>query len=203
MRLRGPPTWLLVVGVSLGTTAAGAEPPAEPEAAAESSRDQILERADIRSRGRFHGEVRLVARGEARVVQTLLYSKILRKVIARIREKESESWPVTRAGHEDSRTYVAALESAAQEVGQAGSAKGGDRRRKLLIEFWASRSEAGVAFREPRVEKVDDELTITDTREMNALPLSREYVTRSMLLIASEHFPMAEAELGALLLPGD
>ncbi len=200
---RGGVALLLAIGACLVATVASAQQATDLEARAEHSRDEILQRAAIRSRGRFHGEVRLVARGEARVVQTLLYSKVLRMVTARVREKEALNWPASSPGHEDSLAYIAALEGAQQQVRQAASAKPGDRRRKLLIEFWATRFASGVALLEPEAEKVDDELLITGARPMEELQLSREYITRNMLLIAREHFPLEDDELRGLLLFAD
>ncbi|MBW2272401.1 MAG: hypothetical protein JRG96_03960 [Deltaproteobacteria bacterium] len=205
MRARSRLTLLLVhvlalaPGALMAATVASAQQPAELEAVAERPRDEILRRAEIRSRGRSHGEVRLVARGEARAVQTLLYSKVLRKVVARIREKEAANWPASRPGHADSLTYVAALDRAGEQVREAASAKQGDRRRQLLIEFWATRSGSGVKLLEPRAQRVEDELVISDARPMEQLLLSREYVTQSMLLIAREHFPLDDEELRGLL----
>jgi hypothetical protein len=194
---------LLALSASMPVTAANAQQTTDLEAQPERTRDAILRRAEIRSRGRFHGELRLIARGEARVVQTLLYSKVLRRVIARIREKEAENWPASKAGHEDSLAYVAALERAEREARQPVSAKKGDRHRSLLIEFWATESSSAVAFLEPQVEKIDGELFIAGARPLEELQLSRGYITRNMLLIAREHLSLQEDPLRALLLFAD
>jgi len=168
------------------------------------SQDRILERADIIARGRKHGEVRLIERGSVRVVQTLLYSKVLRRVLSRIRERERVNWPADREGHEASARYVAALERAERSVpaapgGHPGAAD--ERRRPLLIEFAVSNSGEGVALLEPELKEVDGRLVVEGARLIEALELPRDFVEQNMRLIAEENLSVKPDELLRMLAP--
>jgi hypothetical protein len=166
------------------------------------SQDRILQRAAITSRGRTHGEVRLVERGSVRVVQTLLYSKLLRRVLSEIGERERENWPADREGHEASARYLAALERAEREIPPAAD-RGPDaeRRRSLLIEFAVSKTGDGVALLAPQLKELDGALVIESTRLIEVLELPREFIQRNMGLIAEEHFALQPDELARLLAP--
>lgn len=177
---------------------------ATPAPLLDRSGDRIVERADITSRGGEHGEVRLVDRGSARVVQTLLYTKLLRRVVGEIRNRESANWPADRDGHDASVLYLEALERAERSVprpptGHRGAAA--ERRRPLLIEFAASRSDQAVLLLGPRLEESDGKLTVVDASLIESLDLPRDFVLRDMRLIAEEHFGESGEALAWLLAP--
>jgi len=168
------------------------------------SRDRILLRAPITSRGRTHGEVRLIERGAARVVQTLLYSKVLRRVLAAIRERERANWSTEREGHEASARYLAALERAEQSTRPAPDAQRSataDRRRALLIEFAVSDTREGVALLEPELGEADGALSIQRARLIEALELPRQFIRENMRLIAEEHLATQPDVLARMLAP--
>ncbi len=202
----GRATLLALLSLALAIAAA-AQPGAESAGPLlERSGDRVLHRSDIRSRGGRHGELRLVARGSTRVVQTLLYTKLLRRVLAEIRDRERENWPAGAAGSEASERYLAALDSAERaipipRIGDRGAAA--ERRRPLLIEFAVSNSEAAVMLLEPRVSEADGEISIAGARLIERLDLPRDFVQRNMRLIAEEHFAAERDELTWLLAPPD
>jgi len=191
---------ILALGFAIASNAAPAAPPAGE--LLDRSQDRILQRAPITSRGRTHGEVRLVERGSVRVVQTVLYSKLLRRVLAEIGERERENWPADREGHEASARYLAALERAERAIPPA-SDRGADaeRRRSLLIEFAVSNSGEGVALLAPQLKELDGALVIEGTRLIEVLELPREFIQRNIWLIAEEHFAIQPDELARLLAP--
>lgn len=175
---------------SAGSAASAASPAAGVAELLDRSQDRILQRADITARGRKHGEVRLIARGSAQVVQTLLYSRVLNRVVAEIRARERANWPVGRAGHEASERYLAALERAERAIPRSSDAGPGakrERSRPLLIEFAVSNSHAIVALLEPEVERVEGALKIEGARLIEVLELPRDFVQQDMELIAEEH----------------
>jgi len=192
---------ILALAVAIATRAAPAAAPAGE--LLDRSQDRILQRASITSRGRTHGEVRLIERGSARVVQTLLYSKVLDRVVAEIRDRERENWPADREGHDASARYVAALERAERAIPRApGDARRAtDRRRSLLIEFAVSNSAETVALLEPELVESAGALTIEGARLVEALALPRDYVQRNMRLIAEAHFAIPRDEIARLLTP--
>ncbi len=161
------------------------------------SEDRILERRPVTSRGRRHGEVRLLRRGDAVVIQTLLSSKVLKRVVAGIRDRELESWPPGREGHTAALAYLAALDAATKatldgpprshEKTSIGAANTRDRRRILLVEFILSKSRHGVVIAHPKLlDKPSGELTLTGVNEEQALDVPRSFVERDMKLIADD-----------------
>jgi len=193
--------WIALALAIAGGAALGLPPASE---LLDRSHDRILQRAPITSRGRTHGEVRLIERGSVRVVQTLLSSKLLRRVLAEIRERERENWPAQREGHEASARYLAALDRAERAIPPApdrdrGAA--GERRRSLLIEFALSNSGEGVALLDPELKQIDGALAIEGARLIEALELPRDFIERNMRLIAEEHFAIQPDELTRMLAP--
>jgi hypothetical protein len=161
------------------------------------SNDQILERRPITSRGRRHGEVRVIGRGDAVVIQTLLSSKVLKRVVAGIRDRELESWPPEQEGHAAALSYLAALDAATKaaqarspkphEKASTGTTNTRDRRRSLLIEFILSKTRHGVVIAHPELlDEPSGELTLTGVRDERALDVPRPFVERDMKLIAKD-----------------
>lgn len=191
-----------ILALAISIAARAAPTPAPPGELFDRSHDRILKRATLTSRGRTHGEVRLIERGSVRVVQTLLYSQLLRRVVSEIGVREHANWPADREGHEASERYLAALDRAERAIPPA-SDRGADaqRRRALLIEFAVSKSAQGVGLLAPEVEKREGDLVIEAARLIEAIELPREFVQRDMRLIAEEHFAIEPAELARLLAP--
>ncbi len=171
--------------------------------------DQILRSTPLTSSGRTHGEVRLVVRGNARGVQVLLNSKVLRQVLGRIHEKERNAWPPERAGHEASQRYLTALEAvgdglhAAKLRERRNAGAHYDRRSRLLIEFLWSRDSHSVLLGVPLLENQGQSESIAEIAPLAQLDLSGEYVRRNILIIAAEHFELTEAEAARLLGVGE
>jgi hypothetical protein len=164
--------------------------------ALDGSGDVVLSRAFVPSAEKRHGEVRLVRRDRGLVVQTLLYSKLLKRVVARIEEKERRSWPPERQGHRDALGYIEALESAQREIA-AGSPDGTgdrDRRQKMLIEFIREPAAAVVAVYELRMTEAGDQVRITGKRPLAIIEPSRHYVEENMKLIAADSLKLTDDE---------
>jgi hypothetical protein len=156
--------------------------------------DRVHARTDVGAPARRVGEVLLVRRGEATVVQTRLATKLLARVVAEIRAKEERNWPAASPGHVAMLRYVAALDDAVR----TGPAPDGDRERRLLIEFVAGPSETAVALATFERGAAPDAPRVPGRRSLVVLPLERAYVTRNMRLILSDAFDRPEHELGGL-----
>jgi hypothetical protein len=169
-------------------------------ASVEQAPDTVLDRAFVPSAEKRHGEVRLVRRGSGLVVQTLLYSKLLKRVVGRIDEKERRHWPPESDGYQDSRAYVETIVEAQREIAEASRnhAKESDRRQAMLIEFVCQPTSARVAVYQPQVQEADDGLTITDKRLLATLAPSRQYVFENMKLIVADSLGLPEPEINAL-----
>ena len=161
--------------------------------------DRVVSRTVVPDQVRRQGEVRLVTRGDATVVQTLLATKVLRRVVAEIRKKEERNWPAGSAGHDDMVRYVDALAAAASAVEAAEGDE--DHRYRLLIELVASADRGGIVIGEFQGDEADGVLQPTSAQTITTLPVDRQYLLRNMRLILADAFHLEESQvdrLGAL-----
>ncbi|HYC53575.1 MAG TPA: hypothetical protein VEL28_01350 [Candidatus Binatia bacterium] len=175
--------------------------PANVAALLERGSEQVLARVVVPDEARRVGEVRIVRRGDVDGVLTVLHTKLMRRVVAEIREKEKPSWPAGAAGHDDSLRYLAALEAAQQELWSKVPQldRNADQRQRLLIEFLLSKDAAAVVLSEFELDGGGDDLRIASRRPMAVLELSRDYVRRNMRLIIEDSFKKQDAELQNLI----
>jgi len=149
------------------------------------------------------GEVRLLRRGGADVVQTLLSTKVLSRVVGEIRKKELANWPPGRPGHDDALRYLAALDAAREAIWNRlpADVASADRRQKLWIEFVLGPEVAFVAL--GRFEGSDEggEIAVTAREPLAVLEPTRDYVAADMRLIAADSFHVEGAALDSLLAP--
>jgi len=173
-----------------------AHAPASPASlpAFDAATDRVLKRTVVPDDVRRQGEVRLVARGEAVVVQTLLATRVLRRAVAEIRKKEERNWPVGGAGHDDMRRYVDALAAVAGELEAAHP----DERQRFLIELVATGDGGGVVVGTFEGEEDGGALRPTSARTMATPAVGRDYLLRNMRLILADAFDVDEDEVDRL-----
>jgi len=151
----------------------------------------------------YQGEVRVLRRAGASVVQTLLYSKVMRWVVAAIRKKEQKGWPPEREGAADSKRYLQELAQAYESLRERARErqKAGDRDRhlQLAIEFFLEGEHGYVAFFEPGLTREGDRLVLHKKELLKKLTLSRGYVHRNMQLIVEDSFRLEADEARELL----
>lgn len=162
--------------------------------------DRELRHAFLPSARNVHGELRLLRRGDAWVLQTLLYTPQLRRGVQRMRRKELYAWPEGVAGWTDSQRYLADLESAtdhalARAVDQ-GHAAGA--RQTLLIELVLGESDALWAFYDVELAARGSRQQVTARAPFLVRDASRAYLRRALLVQADTGFGMAPAELTEL-----
>jgi hypothetical protein len=165
--------------------------------------DRVVARAFVPSEAQRVGEVRLVRRGDADVVETLLYTKVLSRVVGEIRKKELANWPADRPGHADALRYIDALEDARRAIWNAmpQPTPGSDRRQKMWIDFVLAGDAAGVALGRCGLDESGPMVRSTNRQTLAVLLLDREYVQRNMRLIAADSFSVEGPALDALLAP--
>jgi len=181
---------LLVVAV------AGAAP--APAVPTDGAADRVVKRTDVPDATRKVGEVRLVQRGDAIVVQTLLATKVMSRVLAEIRKKETGNWPADHPGHEDMERYLAAIDEKAEALRGARDAGDGDRRVRLAIELVATKDAEGLVLATFAGDESGGFLAPTDRRVLETVALGRPYVVRNMRLILSDAFHVPETEVDGL-----
>lgn len=176
---------------------------AQDAALLDASADKIVQRVFVPSPEQKVGEVRLILRGDANVVQTLLYTKVLSRVVGEIRKKELANWPADRAGHGDAARYLDALIDVQQKIWERmpKDQKVEDRRQRMLIEFVLSARAAVVMVGAFAMTEAGSEVTVVRREPMVTLELSRDYVKRNMRLIAADSFGVDDGALGPLLGP--
>ena len=191
MRLRG--YVVVTIGVALLTwaraPAAGVSLPAFDAAT-----DRVVKQTAVPDDVRRQGEVRLIARGDAVVVQTLLDTRILRRAVAEIRKKEERNWPVGADGHDDMLRYVAAIATVAGELEAAHP----DERQRLLIELVATAEGGGAVVGTFEGGEENGALRPTGARTMATPAVGREYLLRNMRLILADAFDLDEDEVDRL-----
>lgn len=186
----------VILGLWIATLPPGS-PPVSRESAPEPER--ILARAYVPSPERRVGEVRLIERGESVVVQTILYTRVLKRVVGEIRAKEEANWPADRPGHADMRRYVEALEAARDAIGKSVARldRRADREQRLLIEFVAG-PRCAVTLGIPEVARENGEIRVVSLQPLASLDLSAEYVRRNMLLILDDSLHLSGEDVRRL-----
>ena len=196
--------WLLVACLDVALASADPVVPVRLASLFDSSHDELVRQTFVPSQEEKVGEVRLLRRGQYEVVQTLLYTKVLARVVAEIRKKELAGWP-DGPGHDESLRYVEALESVRRTIWNRmpRDSKTADRRQKLWIEFVLAERTAAVAIGAFEMEDgIDDAgggVRVRAREPLVVLEPSRAYVHRNMRLIAADSFHVEEAALGAVL----
>ena len=171
---------------------------------AASAEEHVYARAAVPDEARKVGEVRLLEREGATVVETVLATRVIERVVAEIRLKEERNWPPDCEGHADMTRYTTALADAAKairaKVGPADARNADDptRRARLLIDFRADAEHADVELAEFDAGDTGAPLEPTARRTLTTLPLSRVYVLRNMRLILADAFHVPESELAKL-----
>lgn len=190
---------LLLVAWGAGA-AAPAVVPAPLAPWLDTAHDRVVERALVPSATNRVGEVRVVRRGEATVVQTLLYTKVLSRAVAAIRKKEQANWPQSAA----SARYVDELARAQKQIFSRlpTNERVVDRRQKLWIDFVvAPGGVAFVALGAFELSEANGEITVESREPLAVLELAPDYVRRNALLITADSFQLDEAAASRLLGP--
>jgi len=192
--------------LSLAGAAPGFADPVVPPRLApllDASHDRRIERAFVPTPEEKVGEVRLIRRGDAAVVQTLLYSKLLARVVAEIRKKELANWPEGQPGHDDALRYVEMLAGVQKQIWDRmpRDEVGADRRQKMGIEFVLAKQAAFVAVGAIAISDEDGEVRVMSFEPIEVFEPSRGYVQRNMRLIAADSFHAEGPALDALLAP--
>lgn len=169
----------------------------------DSSQDQIVKRVVVPSAKKPQGEVQLIQRGELLVVQTLLASRIIKRVVAVIDTKEQRKWPETRDGYIDSVRYREELFRATRKIWK-GFKKRSDKseiRQYLVIEFILGPDRGLIALSEPQVAGEYGQLRLVDKKTVAVWPSSNHYMTANIKEIIRDSFKLDAATVEKLLEP--
>ena len=156
--------------------------------ATQKDQEQLIRYAPVPAEPPYQGEVRLLHRDSALVVQTLLNSKVMQRVVGAIQKKELNDWPQNLEGSSDSRRYVEELVKAHQII--RGRADEGQRYLQLMIEFVLDGQQSYVTLYAPTLTQKGDRLVLQKKELLKKLPLSRTYVYKNMLFIMQDCFQL-------------
>ena len=152
--------------------------------------DRVLFSVPVPKAERAQGEVRVVERAGGLVVQTLLDTKVMKRVVGQIAEKEAASWPEGSPHHGDSIRYVEALGRIA--LGDAAQFEG--RRRRLLIEFVSHPDSAFVRLARPSLDDDEGQQRLVAAETLEVPEVSRAYVEANLVPIVVDAFgPQSDA----------
>jgi hypothetical protein len=158
--------------------------------------------AFLRAQGGVHGEVAVYRSGESRVVETLLYSRVLKRVVAEIALREADAWPQAAPGSTDSAAYVAALRRAQKKVWWESARHPAERDRvqEMVISFEVGPAEARVSlFAVNTAAGTESRRRIVERRLLESVPVSLEYARRDQRLIVEDAFGLDSVKAAALV----
>ena len=169
----------------------------------QASEDSIIWRTSIPAEPPYQGEVRLIRRDSALVMQTILNSKVLKHVIAAIQKKEIRAWPEDREGWTDSRRYSDELYRAYEAIRTEAKDREdkGDRHLRLMIEFVLEERHNFVTFYAPTLTKRGEQYSVQEKKILEKLGTSRAYLYNNLLEIARDSFQLDEEETLKLMQP--
>ena len=152
--------------------------------------DVIDTRKPVPSKEKPQGELRLVSRGEARVIQTLIFSRFPSRFLKAMKKIEAIAWPIEMIGKGDSNLYMTGVELA---IGYANTQypfrkNKEDKRKKLLMELVYSPKHCFAAFYLFELDDSKDVPTVATRELFSLVPLSSQYVKREQVLILEDAF---------------
>ncbi len=160
-----------------------------------------LARAFLPSSNNVHGEVRLLQRDGTACMQTLLYSKYLRRGLHEMAKQERQAWPDGWPCCEYSSNYLAAVDAGKREVlgDVAPEAPAEPELKRMLIEFCFSPTGTWYTVGELELDGPPEARQVTRTRVIREAAAHPHYVSRAMWLMGERGFGLEPAALQDLL----
>ena len=167
----------------------------------EPSRDSVTQRVVVPSGEDPQGEVQVIRRGELIVVQTLLASRVLKRVAAAIATRELKRWPEGSAGYAGSLRYREELHRAVGAAWERFRLRDDheEKRQFLAIEFIAGPRHNLVALSLPVLAGLPGDLRPSGKEIFAVWSAPRDYVLLNSVAIVADSFGMPEDDARALL----
>ncbi|PLY00897.1 MAG: hypothetical protein C0624_11210 [Desulfuromonas sp.] len=189
---------LLLLALLLASPAWG-----EPRFAAQldPQQDLVVRRTIVPSPAQPHGEVQVVRRGELVVIQILLTSRVLKRVVAAIHTKEEKRWPQGSDGHAGSLRYRDELYKAVEHSWQAFRQRDDttDKSQLLAIEFIVGERLNLIALSLPQLDGGLGRLRVRGKQVLAVWSAPRSYVQANSAAIAADNFSLDEQQAAAWL----
>ena len=165
--------------------------------------DVILQRAVVPSTEKPQGEVQLIRRGKFLVVQTLLASSVLKRVISVIDDKEQRNWPETRDGYLASRQYRDELFRASEQAWEIFRQRKNiaETRQFLAIEFIVGPDRDIIALSAPTIDGDYGNMRLTAKQLLKVWRSQDQFVRGNIIEIIQDSFGLDRAAAEALAQP--
>ena len=172
-----------------------------PVAGYDRAAETIVQRVVVPSGDDPHGEVQLLTRGDEVVVRTLLYTPILKRVVAVIDDKEQKRWPQNSEGFVASRRYRDELFEATGKIWQSFRERinRNEKRQALAIEFIVEDDKRRIALLQPALSGNIGSLQIIATEVLARWSSRGVYVLENMIDIMQENFNLERQQARDLL----
>ncbi len=165
------------------------------------TQDQIVKRVVVPSVEQPQGEVQLIRRHDLLVVQILLSSRILKRVVAVIDAKEKRRWPETHDGYAASNRYREELFRATEKAWEAFRQRSdrNETHQTMAIEFILGHEKSWIALSLPQTEGEYGSLSLIDKQPVKAWRVFGDYVRKNVLEIIKDSFQLDEDAARELL----
>ncbi len=167
------------------------------------TKDRIVKSVVVPSVEQPQGEVQLIQRRDLLVVQTLLSSRILKRVVAVIDAKESRRWPEEHQGYADSNHYLEELFRATEKSWEAFRQRS-DRNQEhqtLAIEFILGPKQSLIALSLPQLREDDGSLRLIGKQPLKIWRGADDYVRANIVEIIKDSFHLDDTATEKLLKP--
>ncbi|MCX8071295.1 MAG: hypothetical protein N3C12_02420 [Candidatus Binatia bacterium] len=163
--------------------------------------ERIVHRCPIVAADATIGEVRLLLRNGSTVVQTLLQTVLMKRVVAEIRKKEESNWPAERPGANSARHYVSALERVQQRLWRqrTRNTRGPNPPQRLAIEFVSGPGGSWVELATFTAQGNPPNFEIETLTPLERLSLEPAYIAENLRLILLDACHLDRPRLDELL----
>ncbi len=163
--------------------------------------EQVVRRVVVPAAEQPQAEVQIVRRGPELLVRTIIFSPILRRVVAAIDAKEAKRWPEESAGFVESQRYREQLYAATETVRQrfAERPDPAQNRQALVIEFLRNKTERRISLLLPQLAGEFGSLRIRTAELLQSWRSRGDYVDENMLEIVQDSFHLDHSAAAALL----
>ena len=163
--------------------------------------EQVVRRVVVPAADQPQAEVQIVRRGPELLVRTIIFSPILRRVVAAIDAKEAKRWPEESAGFVESQRYREQLYAATEMVRQrfAERPDPAQSRQALVIEFHRNKTERRISLLLPQLAGEFGSLRIRTAELLQSWRSRGDYVDENMLEIVQDSFHLDQSAAAGLL----
>jgi len=186
--------WLLLATCLLTVSTAWGSPRFASQLTPEN--DLVVRRMIVPSPEQPHGEVQVIQRDGLVVVQTVLASRLLKRVAAAISAKELKRWPEGSDGYAGSLRYRDELYRAVGEAWQIFRKRQdtSDKFQYLAIEFIVGERYNLIALSLPVLDGPYGKLVVKDKRVVAVWSAPRDYVLANSAVIIADNFDQGEKQ---------